>query len=405
MTMRTLLVSVLLTLPLLSPLAAQRLAAYGPGNGAIVELQPPMNALQAVPAAIPPVLGYATVPILPAMPAFGDSTYDNVLGHHWFSDGLSLAAMPSPTIPPVGPVPPAVPISPAVLLITGGPVTGIAFDAVAGIMFLCGPVGPVVGVAPTPAMPIVVPPFAIPWVTGPIAGLDWDGATGTLLAVDVAGIVFTFFPGGGPVGAPVAPPFPLAAPAGDVAIDRTLRTNPAGFRPLYVAYGGSVVDIMDPQPTVFSAGPLATEGLAFLNFPAANPPNSTCLCPGTTYPGPLFTTGPMTVGNAAFGLGHGGLPPGFPMLFVFEVTGLSNLSYPWINAVGCGLGLVPGSPGLIPVGVTADGAGNAILPLGLVGPTLPLGTALYLQGATFCPGDPFLGLVFTALHTVYVASV
>lgn len=392
-------------LSLLAPLAAQRLAVYGPTGGGIVEVQPPMNVLQAVPAAIPPLLGYATTPVLPAMPGFGDASSDNLLGHVWFTDGLTLAAMASPSMPPTGPLPPPVAITAAVLAITGGPVTGIAFDAVTGVMFLCGPGGPIVGVLPTPPMPIVVPPFAIPWPTGPIAGLDWDGVSGSLFAVDLFGITYNFFPGGGPIGVPWAPAVPLPGPAGDVAIDRTLRTNQWGLRPLYVVAGFSVVDVYEQVPTVFSAGAVG-EGLAFLNVPAANPPNGSCLCTGTTWPGPLFVTGPMTIGNATFGLGHGGLLPGLPMLFVFDVAGNNNPNYPWINAVGCGLGLVLGSPGLIVLSAVADGAGNAVLPVPLTGPSLPLGTGpLFLQDLTICPADPVLGFVFSPMHTIYVAGV
>ncbi|MBX3464581.1 MAG: hypothetical protein KF830_15540 [Planctomycetes bacterium] len=403
--MRTILLVVLSSVSWSTSLAAQRLAVYGPASGGFVEVQPPMSQLQAVPAAIPPVLGYAAGPLLlPAAPPFGDCTFDNVLGHLWYSDGLTIAAMASPSVPPVAPLPAPVPIAPAVLAVTGR-VTGMAIDGVTGVLFLCGLAGVVVGVLPNAAMPIVVPPFAIPWGTGPVSGLDWDGASGSLYAVDLAGVTYHFFPGGGPIGVPVAPPFVLPGPAGGVAIDRTLRPNAAGARPLFVAYGSQIVDVHDPQPVVFSGGVLGALGLAFLNAPAASPPNATCLCTGSTYPGPLFTTGPMTVGNAAFALGHGSLPPGFPMLFVFEVAGLVNTAHPWINAVGCGLGLVPGSAGLIVLTAIADPFGNAVLPLPLVGATLPVGTALYLQGATLCGADPVFGLVLTPTYTVYAASV
>jgi hypothetical protein len=93
------------------------------------------------------------------------------------------------------------------------------------------------------------------------------------------------------------------------------------------------------------------------------------------------------------------------MLFVFDVAGVNNPNYPWANTVGCGLGIVPGSPGLIPLTAVAGPAGTAILPLPLTGPTLPLGTSLYLQSATLCGGDLVFGLVLTPFHTVYVASV
>ncbi|MBL9079692.1 MAG: hypothetical protein JNL08_19475 [Planctomycetes bacterium] len=387
------------------PVAAQRLVVYGPTSGGMVEVQPPMFVLQAVPAAIPPVLGYAALPPLPALPGFGDSSFDNLRGHLWFSDGFTLAAMASPSVPPTAPPPPPVPLTPAVLAITGGPVTGIAFDPVGGVMFVCGPTSPIVGVLPAPGTPIVVPPFAIPWPTGPIAGLDFDASTGLLHAVDLFGVTYDCLVGGGAVSVPWAPPMPLPGPAGDVVIDRTQRNNQWGLRPLYVVAGWSVLDVREQVPTVFAGGALAGEGLAFVNFPASMPPTATCVCTGTGYPRPLFTTGPMTLGNATFGVGHGGLPPGLPMLFVFDVIGSVNPSYPWINAVGCGLGLLPGSPGLVPLSAVADAAGNAILSVPLTGPAMPLGTVLSLQSVTFCASDPVFGLVFTPFAALFVASV
>lgn len=91
------------------------------------------------------------------------------------------------------------------------------------------------------------------------------------------------------------------------------------------------------------------------------------------------------------------------MLFLFEVAGLENTAYPWINTVGCGLGLTPGSPGLVPLSAVADPAGNATIALGLVGPSLPPGTTLFLQSATLCDADPAFGLVITPLSSLYVA--
>lgn len=72
-------------------------------------------------------------------------------------------------------------------------------------MFVTSVPGIVVGVAPVPGTPIIVPPFVIPFPVGAIAGLEWDGATGSLWAVSVGGIAYNFFPGGFPAGPPVAP--------------------------------------------------------------------------------------------------------------------------------------------------------------------------------------------------------
>ncbi len=334
----------------------------------------------------------------------GDSSFDNVVGCHYFTNGFLLAAMPTPAFPPAGPLPPPMPFPPPVLAaIGGGPVTGIAIDPLAGVLWVTGVPGLVVGVAPVPGMPILVPAFPLLFPTGPVSGLEWDGSTGTLWACDVAGVCYNFFPGGAPAAPPLAAPMPLPGPANDVAIDKTLRLNGLGLRPIYVVTGAVVLEINAPAMMPFPAGLPAAQGLAFLDHPAANPPVGTCLCPGTTFP-TQFTTGPMAAGNLGFGIGLGGMPAGWPVIWVFDVA-VFNPMFPVINAVGCGLGIIPGSPTLITFGGVADPFGNAVLPLPLVPPNLPLGAGpFYNQNATFCPTDPVLGLVITPMQTVYVSG-
>src|SRR5262245_49513081 len=124
-------------------LPCQRLAAYMPGPGFFAH-QPPAAIL---PVPVPPLLGSPAVPALPALPPpAGDSTFDNLTGLHWHTNGAVLAAQPTPTFPPVAPPVPAFPIPPAVLAaIGGGPVTGIAIAPAAGILYLTGAPGLVVG--------------------------------------------------------------------------------------------------------------------------------------------------------------------------------------------------------------------------------------------------------------------
>ena len=120
------------------------------------------------------------------------------------------------------------------------------------------------------------PPFAPPFVTGPIVGLEYDAMTGTLLSVDAAGIVYRFLPGGAPVGPPIVPPFALPAPVGDVAIDKSGQVNMLGLRPIYVVAGPMVIDVTSGLPMPFPAGPAMSVGLAYMGHPAANPPIGTC---------------------------------------------------------------------------------------------------------------------------------
>lgn len=384
---------------------AQRLAAYDPMVGLLSECQP-ANILLPVP--VPPVVGYPQMPPLPPMPApAGDSTFDNTVGHHWVTNGAILAAQPTPTFAPLAPVPlpMAIPL-PVLGAIGGGPVTGIAIDSVAGVMYLTGMPGITIGVAPVPGLPVIVPPFPLPFATlAPITGLEWDSVAGTLIAVDGAGVTYTFFPGGLPAAPPMLPPFPLGPMATDVALDRTMAANAFGLRPLYVLAGPAYFDVRDPAPVPQPAGPPMGQGLAFLNHSASNMPGAVCPCPATAYPvvGPT-TTSVMTFGNAAWGGTMTGLPPFFPVAFGFDVGGFLP-GFPVINPpVGCGLGLTLSGTTLIAT-VTADAFGTAVLPMPLTPPFFALGTGpFFMQNATLCPADPTFGIVLTPVHTLYACA-
>lgn len=381
--------------------AAQRVAAYDPTIGMVNECQP---ASILFPAPVPPLLFYPQVPPLPPMaPPAGDSTFDNTLGHHWFTNGAILAAQPTPMFPPLAPIPAAMPIPlPVLAAIGGGPVTGIAIDSVAGIMFLIGMPGITIGVAPVPGMPVLVPPFPLPFPAGPITGLEWDSVTGTLYACDMAGFTYNYFPGGLPAAPPLPPPFPLGPMATDVALDRTMALNAFGFRSLYVLAGPAYFDVNDPAPVPQPVGPPMGQGLAFMNHPATNMPGGPCICPGTAYPAAAPTTSSvMTTANLAFGVSMAGLPPGFPVIFGFEVGAFIPF-FPVINPpVGCGIGLTLGPTTLLFVGV-ADPFGVATFPVPLVPPAFFIGAPpVWNQNATMCPADPTFGLVLSPMQSVY----
>lgn len=388
---------------LAAPAAAQRLASYDPAVAGFVEYQPPTVLL---PGPVPPVVGYPSVPALPPLPGPmlampGDSTFDNAVGLHWFTNGLLMASQPTPTFAPLGPIVPPLPIPAAVLAaIGGGPVTGIAINPIAAVgpvLFLCGAPGIVVGVAAIPAMPIVVPPFPLAFPTGPISGLEWDGATGSLLAVDVAGIVYNFLVGGLPLAPPIVPPMPLPAPAGDVAIDKMLLANVAGLRPIYVIAGPMMFDVNLPMPMPLPTGSPAAVGLAYLDHPAAFPPIGGCACPG--FGTPLnFTANVMSSGNLAFALGVSGLAPFAPVMWMFDPVPLP--AFPLINTVGCGLGL--GLSGGFSWGIGfADPFGVATLAVPIA---FPVGAGpLYNQNVALCPSDP-TGLVLTPTQQLYAGG-
>jgi hypothetical protein len=390
----------LLVFVLLVPGAAmaQRLAAYAAGGPGFTEVQPPTDIL---PGPVPPIGIYPSVPVLPPIPPFGgDSTFNNVTGLHWVTNGALLATQPTPAFPAAGPVFAPVPFPAAVLgAIGGGPVTGIAIDPAAGILWVVGAPGIVVGVGAVPALPIVVPPFPIPaLLPPPITGLEFDGVTGSLYAVDAPGITLNFLPGGAPLGPPLPPPLALPLPAGDVAIDKTTRLNLFALRPLYVIAGGIGVDVRELVPLPFPVPLPMAVGLAFLDHPAANPPIGNCPCPG--FPGPAnATTGPMAAGNAAFALQITGIAPFTFGVFAFDVVW--NPAFPVVNVLGCGLGLVPGSPSLFLALGLANAAGTATFPLPL--PAAIGAGPLYNQNVMFCAADP-TGFVFTPTQRIQVAG-
>lgn len=394
--MRTLpafLFSAALAAGLANEAAAQRLLSYDPGTGAMAELQPPTVFL---PVPNPPLLGYPSLPILPpplgVMP--GDATFDNRAGVTWFTNGGALAAMPTPTFPPLAfPPVPLLPIPAAVLAAIGGPVSGIAIDPAINVMFLVSGPGIVIGVAPLPGLPVVIPPFPIPMLMGPISGLEWDGMTGSLWAVDVAGFAYNFLVGGVPLAPPLPPAMLLPAPAGDIAIDKVGTINPMGLRPLYISSGPMVFDTNDPTGVPFPAGPMAN-GLAFMNHPAATPPAGACPCPGFFTP-TNFTTSVATSGNGAWGIGMTGLQP-FG-LAVFALDSFFNPAFPLINAFGCPFGLV----GPVLLLGTADAFGNCTLPISLA--LVPVGSQIYSQNAGVCPADPF-GYVLTPMQSLAIGG-
>lgn len=383
-----------------APVMAQHLVAYDPlpvGTGNMTEVQLPSIM---VPGPIPPTNLY---PIAPALPVFGpalvptgDSTYDGLTNRIWYSNGNLLASMPSPSFPLAIPGLPPFPIAAAVLAAIGGAVTGIAIDPLANVMWLTGAPGIVIGVTPMPGTPVVFPPFGLPFLTGPITGLDWDSITGTLLAVDGPGVVYQFFPGGAPAAPPIGPVV-MPAIAGDVAIDKTGMPNFAGVRAIYVASGPVAIDV------TFAAGvplPLATAfptGLAFLPKPAKNQQTS-CFC-GNFQPR-WGVRAPMASGQGGFGLLFGNGPAFTPVLMAFDPA--YNAGLPMINMSGCGLGLFLGSPLIQTFFTFTDGGGNAGwgLPLNFLPPGIG---PVYAQAFWACSADP-MGFALTEVQQIVVTG-
>lgn len=383
--------------------AAQRLVVYDPvstGGPGFLELTQPTTL---VPPGSPPIAIYPEVPVLAPPPVFnvppGDSTFDGIGGNHWYTNGLVVTGMPTPAFPPVAAPPPVFPIPAAALNAIGGPATGMALDprGVAGgpILWLVSATGFVVGISPVAPFPIVAGRFPIPGMLQlTISGLEWDGLSGQLIANDLAGNVYFFFPGGAPAAPMLAAPAGLPGVAGDVAIDKTGMRGPFGVRSVFVVFGPIVAEMTAPgpvKPVYPTGGSPNTTGLAFLPHPAAWPVLGTCPCP--TFPMTQAVTGPMSAGNLAFGITIGGLPANQIMLFAFDY--FYNPAFPLINGVGCGFGMILGSPTISSGSVFSNALGVATWRFPL---RVPAGTGpVFYQGGTFCPGDP-MGVVITPMY-------
>lgn len=383
--------------------AAQRLAVYDPvgtGGPGFLELTQPTLL---VPPGSPPVLIYPEAPVLPPPPPAnvtpGDSTFDGISGNHWYTNGLLVTGMPTPAFPPIA-VPPAVfPIPAAALGLLGGPATGMALDprgvGAGPILWLVSAPGRVVGIRPVAPFPVVAGPFPIPALLAPtVSGLEWDALSGQLIATDVAGNVYFFFPGGFP-GWPMLPaPVGLPGVAADVAIDKTGMRNRWGARSVFLVFGPVVADMSAPgpvKPVCPTGGSPNPMGLAFLPHPAAWPVMGVCPCPN--FPLAQSVSGPMSAGNGGFAITMSGLPPNQIALFAFDYV--YNPAFPLINGVGCGFGMVLGSPTLSSGAIFSNAAGVATYLLPLL---VPPGTGpVFYQGGTLCPADP-AGVVITPMY-------
>jgi hypothetical protein len=371
--------SPLAALSLVATLGAQHLVVYDPiGIGFLDQSAP--NLLFAGP--VPPAFIYPAIPpllpVAPGPPFFlppGDATIDGTTGMNWFTDGVVVGTTPTIAYPPAGPALPPFPIG-VIGLALAGPVTGMALDPIGSVLWLTDG-ATIVATAPIPGTPLLAPPFVAP--TPPLVGLEWDALTATLRAVDVGGVVWTLTPAGAIVPPPLPPPIaPPGLPA-DVCMDKTGLPGPVGLRPVYVLYPPGVLDMFTAMMLPGAPGAV---GLSFHAYPGAVPPIGVCACP--TFAHGIGIAGPMTAGNAGFGFTVTGLPAGQIVLHVFDF--FFNPALPVINTVGCGLGMIIGSPTQAIGAAFAGPGGTAVYPLPL--PLLPGFGPLFHQSGTLCPADP-----------------
>lgn len=391
---------ILITALILSAgLPAQRLIAYdATGPGLFAEVQP----LSVFGPPSPVLASYPTAPPLaPPIPSGtppGDSSFDAIAGLNYYTNGLEVAATPTSSYPPAGPVPAPIAIPASVLSSLLSPVTGLAVDPYSGTLYLGSSFGVVVGVAPTPGMPVVVPPFLVPGSPGAVMGLEWDSLTGSLLAVDTVAAIYKFLPGGAPVEPTFFPTVSLPAIPADVAIDKTDKLNAIGERAIYVASGGVAFDVTLPAPVAFSLGTAAgTVGLAFHQYPAQSE-FGPCSCSPFIAP-EVGVTGPMMTGNTSFATTLSGISPSSLVLFAIDFTFAP--AFPLLNATGCGAGIIPASPTLITSLAVSSPTGVATYPLAL---GVPAGFGpLYSQAFMLSACDP-AGFLVAPMQRIVVCD-
>jgi hypothetical protein len=193
----------------------------------------------------------APVPFAP--PFVGAIATDRVADTVWVTDGLTFSEFVA-SGPAAGTDVNGFFMPPGAILPVG-PVTGMSFDAAAGILWVTDGAF-IAGVVPPPAPGCLLPPgiafpiFPSP-APAPLTDLAWDPTTLTLWACDLAGFVTNIVPGGaiGPGGVfPVAPgpPCGLAVPLTGIAYDTSTPNLITGTPPALYATDGVAVAYFNP---------------------------------------------------------------------------------------------------------------------------------------------------------------
>ncbi len=196
----------------------------------------------------------------------GGMTIDQVTGLVYSSDGFTIAFDFNPLYAPFT-TPPPVPLPVPAPPLSGGPITGMALDTTAGILWLTDGIS-LGGFTPTPPfVPVTLPvllPFVIPGTAG-LTGLDFDSSTGTLWGCDLTGAIFNFTTAGvgvGPQPVSVVPLPSFSSGLGGLAVNRTNGAGSVGAPFCSSQITGYHICVTD--------GPLIYDGLVLANPPIPN---------------------------------------------------------------------------------------------------------------------------------------
>lgn len=349
----------------------------------------------AFPAGPPPCPSPAPFPFAPPL---GDVAINPLTDIVYVTNGAMLLSYTSAglplgwAIPPIPGITGLAVMAPGFLWLTDG----FAYGAVALAAIACpgGPAPFVIGPFPVPIGPI----FA-----APIADLDWEAATASLIACDGAGIVGSFLPGPAPAPGPYGffpmppAPCPLAPGLLGIAFDKTLP----GTGTFFVTDGALIRRSLPggalPPPTFYFPVPcipipaaLPIAGLAFAGrqIPYGVGADSAAL------PVPVIgSIGQSFVGNPAFTVTLAGSIPGSramlrmgrgPACPLATLRGLPDylgIARP-VGAAGLGPG--PFGPTFLTRRVVV-GAGGGAAYVSAIPPTMPPGLSFFLQWFVVTP--------------------
>ena len=357
-----------------------------------------------------PACGYPNGPILSAFPSpvsfvcptpaamggppniFGDVAVDKTNDTVWVTDGAIIAEY---TASGAGLGTPLVAFAPLPFG-TGGLITGLGYDSVAGILWVTeGTFAQALTPPPPPGCPgvgaVVVPPFLLPIGVAVATDIEWDPVTATLWTCDTTGVVTNVLPGGaiGPFGAfPAAPgPCGLAMLLEGLAVD-TIGSTVFGIPTFYVTDGLQVAYVLvgggPAPPTFYTPAPCfpATGPMVGLAFAARALPYGTGADNSGLAPPFIGSTGQTISPSAPFTVTLAGSVPA-SNAFLFMST--AGFNCPAVNVGGLPiyidfltapvqvLGIVPVGPG-----------GTASLTTGIP-PGFPPGISAYVQWFAITP--------------------
>ena len=312
-----------------------------------------------------------TFPTIPPLPALlfpmGGAAIDQQGRRFFYSNGLQLACMPIPTLPPgIGPF--GILPTPAVFNM----ITGLGYSAASGHLWITD--GWFIGEWDFIGGAFVTGPWPTPFAGTNIriTGVEYDQASGTVIAVSQFSNLLHFTPGGAllaNIPATYAPP----GMATGLALETALISTAGTSRQIYVSYGNTAAEwgsgIFVPLSTA------QTQGLAFVALPADLSQGAVC--------GPMpmnaWVNSPTYTGNAGFQAELQGGPPSSMVILGID---FSFLPVPIVLPSGSNLWLNPASMTLVPIPLPTNAFGDAVLAVPLF---LPPGFLAYCQWLAICP--------------------